>query len=249
MTTPIMLITGGGRGIGAATAQLAAHAGYFVIINYRKDDASANALKDAILEAGGKAECLQADITDAEQVRTLFDKIQNTWGTISALVNNAGILETQTSFVETDLSRWQRVFNTNVFGTMLCCQAAFKQMAFSQSGKGGSIVNVSSLASVYGSPNEYVDYAASKGAVDSFSKGFALEVASDGIRVNVVRPGLIYTDMHAEGGEAGRVDRLGPNLPMKRGGQPEEVAEAILWLLSDKASYTTGGIIDVGGGR
>ena len=249
MTTPIMLITGGGRGIGAATAKLAAQAGYLVIINYRTNDTAAKALKQAIEEAGGKAECMQADITDAEQVRTLFEQIQNTWGAISALVNNAGILETQTTFVETDLQRWQRVFNTNVFGTMLCCQAAFKQMALSQNGQGGSIVNVSSLASVYGSPNEYVDYAASKGAVDSFSKGFALEVASDGIRVNVVRPGLIYTDMHADGGEAGRVDRLGPNLPMKRGGQPEEVAEAILWLLSDKASYTTGGIIDVGGGR
>lgn len=249
MRKPILLITGGGRGIGAATAKLAARQGYRVVINYRKDATSAEQVIADILASGGLAHCIQADISDAEQVTKLFDRIHQTWGAISALVNNAGVLETQMTFVETDLNRWKRIFETNVFGTMLCSQAAFKHMAISQNGSGGSIVNVSSLASVYGSPNEYVDYAASKGAVDSFSKGFALEVAGDGIRVNVVRPGLIYTDMHTDGGETGRVDRIAPNLPLQRGGQPEEVAEAILWLLSDKASYTTGGFIDVGGGR
>lgn len=249
MDKPILLITGGGRGIGAATAKLAAQQGYQVMLNYRRDETSAQEVIKEIHQLGGQAYSIQADISDADQVSFMFEHILQNWGPVSALVNSAGILETQTSFVRTDLSRWQRIFNTNVFGTLLCCQSAFKHMAFSQGGKGGAIVNVSSLASVYGSPNEYVDYAASKGAVDSFSKGFALEVADDGIRVNVVRPGLIHTDMHADGGEAGRVDRMAPNLPLKRGGQPEEVAEAILWLLSDKASYTTGGFIDVGGGR
>ena len=249
MNEPIVLITGGGRGIGAATAKLAAQQGYRVILNYRRDIKSAEKTVADILASGGLAHSLQADISDAKHVTKLFDSIHQTWGAISALVNNAGVLETQRSFVETDLNRWKRVFETNVFGTFLCCQAAFKHMAISQGGSGGRIVNVSSLASVSGSPNEYVDYAASKGAIDSFSKGFAKEVADDGIRVNVVRPGFIYTDMHQDGGEAGRVDRLAPTIPMQRGGQPEEVAEAILWLLSDKSSYTTGGFIDVAGGR
>ncbi|MDB4837435.1 SDR family oxidoreductase [Marinomonas sp.] len=249
MEKPILLITGGGRGIGAATAKIAAQQGYQVVLNYRKNKASVQNVIADIQRLGHQAYSVQADISDTNQVHFLFDHVLNTWGPISALVNNAGILETQMPFCQTDLSRWQRVFNTNVFGTLLCCQAAFKHMALSEGGNGGSIVNVSSLASVYGSPNEYVDYAASKGAIDSFSKGFAKEVADDGMRVNVVRPGLIYTEMHSDGGEAGRVDRLGPSLPMKRGGQPEEVAEAIVWLLSEKSSYTTGGFIDVGGGR
>ncbi|MEP0072721.1 MAG: SDR family oxidoreductase [Marinomonas sp.] len=249
MEKPILLITGGGRGIGAATAKLAARQGYQIVLNYRQDEASAQKVAKEIHQLGGQAHCIQADVSDADQVSFMFEHILHTWGSIKALVNNAGILETQTNFAKTDLSRWQRIFNTNVFGTFLCCQSAFKHMALSQGGKGGTIVNVSSIASVYGSPNEYVDYAASKGAVDSFSKGFALEVAGDGIRVNVVRPGLIYTDMHADGGEAGRVDRIAPNLPLQRGGKPEEVAEAILWLLSDKSSYSTGSFIDVGGGR
>jgi NAD(P)-dependent dehydrogenase (short-subunit alcohol dehydrogenase family) len=246
---PILLITGGGRGIGAATAKLASQQGYKVIINYRKDAASAENVAADIIASGGLAHCVQADISDTEQVVEMFATIRRNWGPIKALVNSAGVLDQQARFVDTKPKRWQRIFQTNVFGTMQCCQEAFQDMALSRGGQGGAIVNVSSLASVYGSPNEYVDYAASKGAVDSFSKGFALEVAGDGIRVNVVRPGLIYTDMHADGGEAGRVDRIGPNLPLQRGGQPEEVAEAILWLLSDKSSYSTGGFIDVGGGR
>jgi len=249
MKAPIVLITGGSRGIGAATAMLAAQLGYQVIINYRKDQVSAEKIVTDITASGGLANTIQADISDVGQVAEMFSTIRRTWGPIKALVNSAGVLDQQTRFVDTKPERWQRIFQTNVFGTMQCCQEAFQDMALSLGGQGGAIVNVSSLASVYGSPNEYVDYAASKGAIDSFSKGFALEVAGDGIRVNVVRPGLIYTDMHADGGEAGRVDRLGPNLPLQRGGQPTEVAEAILWLLSDKSSYTTGGFIDVGGGR
>ncbi|NLQ17052.1 SDR family oxidoreductase [Marinomonas sp. M1K-6] len=249
MKAPLMLITGGGRGIGAATAKLAAQQGYQVIINYKKDRASAEKVVADITAFGGLVHCVQADISDTQQVSEMFARIRREWGAIKALVNNAGVLDQQAHFVDTTPERWQRIFQTNVFGTMQCCQEAFQDMALSRGGQGGTIVNVSSLASVYGSPNEYVDYAASKGAVDSFSKGFALEVAGDGIRVNVVRPGLIYTDMHADGGEAGRVDRIGPNLPLQRGGQPEEVAEAILWLLSDKSSYSTGGFIDVGGGR
>lgn len=249
MSKPILLVTGGGRGIGAATAKLAAEQGYHVVINYRTDATSADIVVADIVASGGLADCVQADISDVEQVAQMFSFIRKTWGKVQALVNNAGVLEQQTRFIDTTPARWQRIFQTNVFGTMQCCQEAFQDMAISRGGQGGAIVNVSSLASVYGSPNEYVDYAASKGAVDSFSKGFALEVAGDGIRVNVVRPGLIYTDMHADGGEAERVDRIGPTLPLQRGGQPEEVAEAILWLLSDKSSYSTGGFIDVGGGR
>ncbi|MCW4630354.1 MULTISPECIES: SDR family oxidoreductase [Marinomonas] len=249
MKAPILLITGGGRGIGAATARLAAQQGYRVIINYQKNATCAENLVADIVSSGGLAHCLQTDISDIDQVSHMFATIRRQWGPITALVNNAGVLDQQTQFVDTKPERWQRLFQTNVFGTMQCCQEAFQDMAKSRGGNGGTIVNVSSLASVYGSPNEYVDYAASKGAVDSFSKGFALEVASEGIRVNVVRPGLIYTDMHADGGEAGRVDRIGPNLPLQRGGQPEEVAEAILWLLSNKSSYSTAGFIDVGGGR
>ncbi|WP_137168876.1 SDR family oxidoreductase [Marinomonas sp. FW-1] len=244
-----LLVTGGGRGIGAASAILAAKQGYRVVINYRKDVDAAEQVAADILALGGEAYCIQADISKEEEVRAMFSLIKEKWGRIDALVNSAGILDKQARFVDTQAERWQRIFETNVFGTMHCCKAAFQDMAVSCGGQGGAIVNVSSLASVYGSPNEYVDYAASKGAIDSFSKGFALEVAGDGIRVNVVRPGLIYTDMHADGGEAARVDRIGPTLPLQRGGQPEEVAEAILWLLSDKSSYTTGGFIDVGGGR
>ncbi|ETI59834.1 SDR family oxidoreductase [Marinomonas profundimaris] len=249
MSKPILLITGGGRGIGAATAKRAAEQGYHVVINYKTDATSANKVVADIVASGDLADCVQADISDVEQVAQMFSFIRKKWGKIQALVNNAGVLEHQMRFTDTTPARWQRIFQTNVFGTMQCCQEAFQDMAISRGGQGGAIVNVSSLASVYGSPNEYVDYAASKGAVDSFSKGFALEVAGDGIRVNVVRPGLIYTDMHADGGEAERVDRIGPTLPLQRGGKPEEVAEAILWLLSDKSSYSTGGFIDVGGGR
>ncbi|REG83807.1 SDR family oxidoreductase [Marinomonas pollencensis] len=249
MKQAVILITGGSRGIGAATARLAAQQGYCVIINYRIDIHEAQKVARDIQQCGGIAHCLQADVSQPEQVKAMFDYIRQKWGAIRALVNSAGILSKQTRFVDTTPERWQALFQTNVFGTMSCCQQAFTHMATSLGGQGGSIVNVSSIAALYGSPNEYVDYAASKGAIDSFTKGFALEVANEGIRVNGVRPGLIYTQMHAEGGEVGRVDRLAPTLPLKRGGKPEEVAEAIMWLISPKSSYSTANFIDVGGGR
>lgn len=247
MSKPIVLITGASRGIGAATARLAAQHGYHVIINYRKEALLAEQLMNEIRQHGGQANVLQADMTDEESIVALFDQILENWGPVWGLVNNAGILETQKSFSELSLERWQRVFTTNVFGPMLCCQQAIKQMRQHQ--LKGSIVNVSSLASVVGAPHEYVDYAASKGALDTMSKGLAKELAAEGIRVNTVRPGFIYTDMHADGGEPDRVDRLAPIIPMQRGGQASEVAEAIVWLLSEKASYSSGSFIDVAGGR
>ena len=245
----IILITGGSRGIGAATAKLAAARGYRVCINYHNNQAAAQSVVDEIMAGGGQAIAVAADIAQESEVVALFEAIDQQWGPVNALVNNAGILEKQIRVEDIDAARLQRILSVNVIGSFLCAREAVKRMSTKHGGQGGAIVNVSSAASRLGSAGEYVDYAATKGAIDSFSKGFALEVAGDGIRVNVVRPGLIYTDMHADGGEAGRVDRIGPNLPLQRGGKPEEVAEAILWLLSDKSSYTTGGFIDVGGGR
>ncbi|KZN14364.1 SDR family oxidoreductase [Marinomonas sp. TW1] len=247
MSSPIALITGGSRGIGAATARLAAQQGFQVVINYQHNQDRAEQLVNEIRAANGLAECLQADISNEQDVQRLFDHILNQWGPVSALVNNAGILEQQSDFIDIPPERWHRVFATNVFGTMMCCQHAIAHMREYQ--LKGSIVNVSSLASVLGAPHEYVDYAASKGAIDSFTKGLAKEMAAQGIRVNGVRPGSIYTEMHADGGEANRVDRLAPNIPMQRGGQAEEIAEAIIWLLSEKASYCTGSFLDVAGGR
>ncbi|WP_394180487.1 SDR family oxidoreductase [Marinomonas posidonica] len=247
MSKPIVLITGASRGIGAATAKLAAQRGYHVIINYRKEAQLAEQLVTKIRQHGGQADALQADVNDEASIIALFNQIIENWGPVWGLVNNAGILETQQRFGELSLERWQRVFTTNVFGPMLCSQHAIKQMR--QHHLRGSIVNVSSLASVMGAPNEYVDYAASKGALDTMSKGLAKELAAEGIRINTVRPGFIYTEMHADGGEANRVDRLAPSIPMQRGGQADEVAEAIVWLLSEKASYCTGSFLDVAGGR
>ncbi len=247
MSTPIVLITGGSRGIGAATARLAAQQGFQVVINYQHHQDRAEQLVNDIRAANGRAECLQADISNEQDVQRLFDRILNQWGPVSGLVNNAGILDQQSDFIDIPTERWHRVFATNVFGTMMCCQRAIAQMR--EHHLKGSIVNVSSLASIFGAPHEYVDYAASKGAIDSFTKGLAKEMAAQRIRVNCVRPGSIYTEMHADGGEANRVDRLAANIPMQRGGQAEEVAEAIVWLLSEKASYCTGSFIDVAGGR
>ncbi|GAB3487311.1 SDR family oxidoreductase [Marinomonas epiphytica] len=247
--SPILLITGASRGIGAATAKLAAQQGYLVLVNYLKNEQAAQLLASEINEKGGKAYVIQGDVSDPNDVSLMFQTIEQRWGKLNALVNNAGILETQNTFVKTDPKRWQRIFQTNVFGTMLVSQKAITHMAKSLGGQGGSIVNVSSLAALTGSPNEYVDYAASKGAIDTFSMGLAKEVADEGIRVNVVRPGFIHTDMHSDGGEPDRVNRLAPSIPMGRGGAPEEVAESILWLLSDKSSYTTGSFINVAGGR
>ena len=249
MTQKIMLITGGSRGIGAATAQLAASRGYAVCINYVRNRAAAQALADSISATGGKAIIAAADVAIEADVIRLFETVDRELGPLTALVNNAGILERQMRVEEMDAARMNRIFATNITGAFLCAREAVKRMSTKHDGKGGAIVNVSSAAARLGSPNEYVDYAASKGAVDTLTIGLSKEVAEEGIRVNAVRPGFIYTDMHASGGEPGRVDRVKSTVPMKRGGEASEVANAILWLLSDDASFTTGAFIDVAGGR
>ena len=245
----VLLVTGGSRGIGAATARLAAQRGYAVCVNYLRNETAAQALVESIAQAGGRAIALAADVAVEAEVVRLFEQLDATLGPVSALVNNAGILEQQMRVEAMDVARWQRVLATNVIGPFVCAREAVRRMSTKHGGKGGAIVNVSSRASVLGGANEYVDYAASKGALDSFTIGLAQEVATEGIRVNAVRPGVIYTDIHASGGEPQRVERVKAGVPMKRGGQPEEVAEAILWLLSEEASFITGTFLDVSGGR
>jgi NAD(P)-dependent dehydrogenase (short-subunit alcohol dehydrogenase family) len=245
----VVLVTGGSRGIGAATARRAARGGDAVCVNYRGDRAAAERVVVDITAAGGRAIAVQADVAVEEDVIRLFDVCERSLGRITALVNNAGVLETQMRLEDMSVARWHRVFATNVFGAFLCAREAVRRMSTKHGGAGGAIVNVSSAASRLGSPNEYVDYAASKGALDSLTIGLAQEVAPDGIRVNGVRPAFIYTEMHASGGEPGRVERVKAFVPMKRGGEPEEVAAAILWLLSDEASFTTGSFIEVTGGK
>jgi NAD(P)-dependent dehydrogenase (short-subunit alcohol dehydrogenase family) len=247
--TKVLLVTGASRGIGAATAKLAAALGYSVCVNYRQRRDDANTVVSAIESAGGRALASQADVSVEADVVRMFDDCDKRLGRLSALVNNAGILETQTRLESMDAARLQRVFSTNIIGPFLCAREAVRRMSTKYGGAGGAIVNVSSMAARLGAPREYVDYAASKGAIDTFTIGLASEVAEEGIRVNAVRPGLIYTEIHASGGEPGRVDRVKTAVPMKRGGSPDEVARAILWLLSDDASYTTGSILDVSGGR
>ncbi|KGT86461.1 hypothetical protein NG99_25815 [Erwinia typographi] len=243
------LVTGGSRGIGRATSLLLAQQGYQVAVNYRQNAAAAEDVVALIRQQGGKAFTVQADIADERQVVAMFEQIDRQSGVFTALVNNAGILFQQARVEQLTAERINRVFATNVTGSFLCCREAVKRMGHHYGGQGGAIVNVSSAASRLGAPGEYVDYAASKGAMDTLTKGLSLEVAAQGIRVNGVRPGLIYTEMHADGGEPGRVDRVAPAIPMQRGGQPEEIARAILWLLSDEASYITGTFIDAAGGR
>ena len=245
----VLLVTGASRGIGAETARLAAELGYLVCINFHTSETDAQKLLESIQSAGHQAIIVKANISDEDEVNQLFKTIDNEYGPLSALVNNAGILEPQSAFENISLARLQRVFRTNVEGSFLCAREAIRRMSTRHGGKGGSIVNLSSRAAVLGAAHEYVDYAASKGAIDAMTIGLANELGDQGIRVNAVRPGLIYTDMHASGGEAGRVDRLKTGVPMQRGGQTIEVARAILWLLSDEASYTTGTFIDVSGGR
>lgn len=240
-----LIVTGGSRGIGAATARLAAQRGYAVCVNYLQDRAAAEEVAGSIQNAIA----VQADISVEADVVRLFETVDRELGRLSALVNNAARLETQMRLEQMDAARMQRVFATNAIGTMLCSREAVRRMSPKHGGSGGAIVNVSSGAARWGSPGEYVDYAATKGAVDTFTVGLAAEVGAEGIRVNAVRPGFIYTTMHAKGGEPGRVDRLKSMVPMQRGGQPEEVAASILWLLSDEASYVTGAILDVSGGR
>lgn len=244
-----ILITGGGRGIGAACALLAAEQGYRVCINYRSDAASAAQVVRSIGERGGEALALQANVADETEVERLFAEVDARFGSLDALVNNAGVLARQMRVDQMDAARIRRIMDTNVVGPFLCAREAVRRMSTAHGGSGGAIVNVSSRAAVLGSPNEYVDYAASKAALDALTIGLSKEVAGEGIRVNGVRPGLIHTTMHADGGEPGRVERLQGSVPMGRGGAPEEVARAVLWLLSEAASYTTGSFIEVSGGR
>lgn len=245
----ILIVTGGSRGIGAATAKLAAAQGYKVCVNYLINQQAAEAVVAEIRASGGTALAMQADLSVEAQIEALFQRVDQELGPVTALVNNAGILETQSSLLDMNEGRLQRIFAANVIGPMLCAREAVKRMSVKLGGKGGAIVNVSSAAARLGAAGEYIDYASSKGALDTFTIGLSKEVADQGIRVNAVRPGFIYTDIHASGGEPGRVDRVKDAIPMKRGGQPEEVAQAILWLLSEQASYATGTFIDLAGGR
>jgi NAD(P)-dependent dehydrogenase (short-subunit alcohol dehydrogenase family) len=245
----VLVVTGGSRGIGAATARLAAANGYAVCINYLSNEAAAAAVVHDISEAGGEAIALAADVSQEADVIRLFEHVDAALGPITALANNAGILERQTRVEYMDAARITRVFAANVVGSFLCAREAVRRMSTRYGGSGGSIVNVSSAASRLGSPDEYVDYAAAKGAIDTFTIGLAKEVAPEGIRVNAVRPGVIYTEIHASGGEPNRVDRVKGSIPMRRGGYAEEVARTILWLMSDDASYITGALVDVSGGR
>lgn len=244
-----LLITGAGRGIGASTALLAAQRGWAVGVNYRRDaDAAADVVRQ-IEAGGGRAVAVQADVGVPADVERLFDEVSARLGPITGLVNNAGMLERQSRVDELDAARLARVFQTNVTGAFLCAGAAVRRMSTRHGGAGGVIVNVSSRAAVLGSAGEYVDYAAAKAAVDTLTVGLSREVAPEGIRVCGVRPGLIETGIHASGGEPGRVARLSGGVPLGRGGRPDEVAHAILWLLSDEASYVTGTTLDVSGGR
>lgn len=246
---PLILITGGSRGVGAATARLAAARGYDVALSYVSNQAAAQTVVADVLQLGRRALAVQADSADPAQVARLFEAIDDEFGRIDVLVNNAAILERQSRLEDLSFARMQRVFAVNAIGPMLCAQQALRRMAYRYNGRGGVVINISSASARLGSPNEYVDYAASKGALETFTTGFAKEVAREGIRVNCIRPGHIYTEMHASGGEPGRVDRVKDSIPMGRGGQPEEVARAILWLASEEASFITGTFLDVTGGK
>lgn len=250
MTEPkgVIVITGAGRGIGAATAKLAA-ARYDVCVNYRNDRDSAEAVVEAIEREGGRALAVRADVTVEDDIVRLFVTVDRDLGRVTALVNNAGILERHTRVEEMDAGRLTRVLAANVTGPFICAREAVRRMSTRYGGSGGAIVNISSIASRLGSPNEYVDYAASKAALDALTIGLAKEVAEDGIRVNSISPGVVYTELHASGGEPARVDRVKESVPMKRGGQPIEVARAVLWMLSEEASYVTGSVLEVSGGR
>lgn len=244
-----ILITGGSTGIGAATAHLAAQEGYTVAINYRKSEDAARKVVSEIQEQGGQAIAIQADMGDPKQIQALFQTVDQEMGALDILVNNAALLEPQARFNEISYERLQRIFAVNVLGVFACSQEACKRMSTTNGGNGGVIINISSIAAKLGAPFEYIDYASTKGAMDTMTIGLAKEVATEGIRVNGIRPGIIHTDIHAKGGEPDRIDRVKASIPMKRGGTALEVAEAILWLASEKSSYVTGSIMDVSGGR
>ena len=245
----VVVVTGAARGIGAATAILAASRGYRVCVNYLRDAASADAVAAAIADGGGTAITVQADVGRADDVARLFATVDERLGTVTALVNNAGVVASRARIEDMEPERLVRMFQTNVIGTFLPTREAVRRMSTAHGGAGGAIVNVSSVAARIGSPGQYVDYAASKAAVDTFTRGLALEVAEEGIRVNAVRPGIIDTEIHASGGEPDRARLLAGTIPLKRPGRAGEIAEAIVWLLSDAASYVTGSILDVSGGR
>jgi len=244
-----MLITGASRGIGAATARLAAHQGYALCLNYHQREDAVKQVLEQVHAAGASAITVKADVADESQVLQMFEVIDREFGPLDVLVNNAGMLEQQMRLEQMDAARWTRVLGANVIGSFLCSREAIKRMSTQHGGQGGSIINLSSIAARLGAPGEYIDYAAAKGAIDSMTVGLAREVAGEGIRVNAVRPGVIHTEIHASGGEPDRIERVKSSVPMGRGGQAEEVAEAILWLASEHASYTTGALLDVSGGR
>ena len=245
----VLLITGGGRGIGAATALLAARRGYAVAVNYASNSLAADEVVRAIRAGGGTAMAVQADVGDEAQVLAMFEKVDARLGRLTALVNNAGVVDVQARVDEMSVARLERMFRVNVIGSFTCAREAVRRMSTRHGGSGGAIVNISSAAARLGSPGQYVDYASSKGAIDTFTIGLAKEVAAEGIRVNAVRPGLIDTEIHASGGMPDRAFELAPTVPMQRTGSAEEIAGAVLWLLSAEASYTTMALLDVAGGR
>lgn len=248
-TERTVLVTGGSRGIGAATARLCAARGHAVAVNYTRDAAAAEAVCDAIRQAGGQALALQADVADEAQVLAMYARIDAELPPLHGLVNNAGVIDVAARVDEMSVARMRRIFDINILGSFLCAREAVRRLSTRHGGPGGAIVNLSSAAARIGSPNIYVDYAASKGAIDTFTLGLSKEVAAEGVRVNGVRPGIIDTEIHASGGLADRARQSAPLIPMQRPGTAEEIAHAIVWLLSDEASYTTGALLDVAGGR
>lgn len=249
MLNKVLLITGGSRGIGAATALLAAQQGWAVGVNYSSHSKAADQVVQQIISQGGRAMAVQADVANEGQVLAMFDQVQSQLGRITGLVNNAGVVDAPSRVDEMSLERWRRMIDINIVGSFLCAREAVRRMSTRHGGSGGAIVNLSSVAAVLGAPGQYVDYAATKGAIDTFTVGLAREVATEGIRVNGVRPGVIDTEIHASGGQPDRAQQLAPTIPMKRPGTAKEIANAIVWLLSDEASYTTGSILDITGGR